>query len=354
MTPAYIAPWSFSLHLRPRPNLLPMQLVLNTHGLSFKVKDGLFRVSSEEAVRDISPEQVSSIAITSSCLLSSAAVRLAAESGIPIYFFDRYGDADACLRSPYFESLATLRRKQVYFSDRKEGAAWVLRQFELKTEGQINNLKMLADRLSVSRKAITDTMATLKQAIIGQEERFVRTPDAGWSSEIMGWEGHQAKIYWQIVGQSLPEEWKFNGRSRRPALDPYNSLTNYFYGMLYALTEQALFAAGLDPHLGILHADEYDRPTLAYDLIEPFRPWVDRFLLHQILREDLLPNVVEPKDEGYWLSREAKKELIPAFNDWMRRPIRWDGRQMSRRAQMHRSAAELARLINESMQRPNT
>jgi CRISPR-associated protein Cas1 len=56
-------------------------------------------------------------------LLSSAAVQLAARSDIPIYFFDRYGDAEACLRSPYFESLATLRRKQVYFSDRKEGSA---------------------------------------------------------------------------------------------------------------------------------------------------------------------------------------------------------------------------------------
>jgi len=323
-------------------------------GLSLKVKNGLFRVSAEEQVRDISPAQVSSIAITSPCLLSSAAVRLAAESEIPIYFFDRYGDADACLRSPYFESLATLRRKQVYFSDRAEGAAWVIRQFELKTEGQVSNLKMMADRLSSARKLLSGTMKTLEEAVTGLTDRFVRVPDDEWSSEIMGWEGHQAKLYWQAIGGSLPEEWQFNGRSRRPALDAYNSLTNYFYGMLYALTEQALFAAGLDPHLGILHADEYDRPTLAYDLIEPFRPWVDRFILHQILREDLLPyEIVVPKEEGFWLSRAAKKELIPAFNSWMLQPVRWNGRQMSRRAQMHRAAGELARFIDQSMQRPN-
>ncbi|MEO0625662.1 MAG: CRISPR-associated endonuclease Cas1 [Bacteroidota bacterium] len=120
-----------------------MQLVLNTHGLSLKVKDGLFRVSGKEAVRDISPEQVSSIAITSPCLMSSAAIVLAAEADIPIHIYDRYGDAMACLRSPYFESLAKLRRKQVYFSDSKAGAAWVIKQFDRKTMGQIRVAKFL-------------------------------------------------------------------------------------------------------------------------------------------------------------------------------------------------------------------
>lgn len=72
------------------------------------------------------------------------------------------------------------------------------------------------------------------------------------------------------------------------------------------------------------------------------------------MREDLLPeDVIVPKDEGFWLSRAAKKELIPAFNGWMRQPVRWNGRQMSRRAQMHRAAGELARFIDQSMQRPN-
>jgi CRISPR-associated protein Cas1 len=331
-----------------------MQLVLNTNGLSLKVKNGLFRVSAEGQVRDISPEQLSSIAITSPCLLSSAAVRLAAESNISIYFFDRYGDADACLRSPYFESLATLRRKQVYFSDRKEGAAWVVQQFELKTKEQIRNLKMLADRVPAQEAAIEEVMEELRQGMVGLEERFITIPDGDWAAGIMGWEGHQAKMYWQIIGQSLPLPWRFRGRSRRPALDAYNALTNYFYGMLYAMIEQALFGAGLDPHLGILHADEYDRPTLAYDLIEPFRPWVDRFILYQILREDLQPDIVIPKGEGFWLDRAAKKTLIPAFNEWMQMPVRWNERQMRRVAQMHRAAAELARFIDLSMKRPNT
>ena len=49
--------------------------------------------------------------------------------------------------------------------------------------------------------------------------------------------------------------------------------------MLYAVVEGGLFASGLDPHLGILHADEYNKPTLAFDMIEPFRP-MDRSIAH--------------------------------------------------------------------------
>lgn len=284
--------------------------------------------------------------------MSSAAIRLAAESEIPIYFFNRYGDADACLRSPYFESLATLRRKQVYFSDRTEGSDWVIRQFELKTQGQIENLKYLANRRKRRKKALGEAVGRLAERTIALANNHQGPPSDAWSSAIMGWEGNSAKTYWAEVSAAMQDGWAFAGRSRRPALDAYNAMTNYFYGMLYATTERALFSAGLDPHLGILHADEYDRPTLAYDLIEPFRPWVDRFIIEQIFAEKLRPDVVEPKEGGYWITSAAKRTLIPAFYEWMRRTKRWNGRQTSREAHVYRLAAELAKLIDLTVQRP--
>jgi CRISPR-associated protein Cas1 len=122
--------------------------------------------------------------------------------------------------------------------------------------------------------------------------------------------------------------------------------------MLYSITEQALFAAGLDPHLGILHADEYDRPTLAYDLIEPFRPWVDRFLLLQIFAEKIPPNLVAQRDGGYWVTHDAKKTLIPAFNAYLEKRNRWEGRRIDSRAQIFRHAAALAKLIRLTVKRP--
>ena len=82
----------------------------------------------------------------------------------------------------------------------------------------------------------------------------------------MGWEGTQSKRYWAAVASALPPAWQFGRRSRRPARNGFNAALNYLYGMLYTIVEQALFGAGLDPHLGILHSDQYDSPTLAFDL----------------------------------------------------------------------------------------
>lgn len=329
-----------------------MQLVLNTHGLSLKVKDGRFRVSGKEQVRDISPEQISSIAITSPCLLSSAAVRLAAESEIPIYFFDRFGDADACLRSPYFESLATLRRKQVYFSDRREGTAWVVLQFSRKTAGQIDVFKALRRKRRALHVEVDERILEFNRETDLLKKRIQR-PTEKWAATIMGWEGQLARKYWALLSKALPEDWQFAGRSRRPAQDPFNSAINYFYGMLYAQVEQALFGAGLDPHLGILHADEYDRPTLAYDLIEGFRPWVDLFVIESIYEhQENLIECFEAVEGGWWLGKAGKRLLIPAYNEWMRKPVRWEGRQMRRIAHIHRAAAELAKTIDLTMKRP--
>lgn len=328
-----------------------MQLVLNTHGLVLKVRNKAFFVTAGDESRAISPEQVKSIAVTAPCMLSSAAIELASEAEIPIYFFDRVGDARSCLRSPYFESLASLRRKQVYFSDSKAGAAWVLEQFRHKTAHQVQVLKYLKDRKSRRGGGIDNCILELEKRL-GELDKKNQAPSSAWSASLMGWEGRQAKLYWQTVAACMPEEWAFVGRSRRPAKDPFNAMVNYLYGMLYAIVEQALFAAGLDPHLGILHTDEYDRPTLSFDLIEPFRPWVDRFIVEKALQKEVEASFFEPVEGGVFLSDNGKRFLIPEFNGWMQRQVRWQSRQLTREAQIYHAAADLARTINETMKRP--
>lgn len=328
-----------------------MQLVLNTHGLLLRVKNKAFYVSAGDENRLISPEQIASIAITAPCMISSAAIELAAEAEIPIYFFDRMGDARSSLRSPYFESLATLRRKQVYFSDAKDGAAWVLEQFRHKTAHQIQVLKYLLNRSPKQAKEANDCMLELEKRLDDLNDKVV-APSAAWSASLMGWEGQQAKRYWRTVALCMPPEWTFESRSRRPAKDPFNAMVNYLYGMLYAIVEQALFSAGLDPHLGILHTDEYDRPTLSYDLIEPFRPWIDRLIVEKVLQGEVEPAFFEPVEGGIFLNDNGKRFLIPTFNGCMQGTVRWQHRQLTREAHIYHAAALLAKTINESVERP--
>ena len=73
----------------------------------------------------------------------------------------------------------------------------------------------------------------------------------------------------------------------RAATNPVNSLLNYVYRLLESESRLALLAAGLDPTLGILHADQRNRDSFALDAMEPVRPAVDAFVL-DLLEERVL------------------------------------------------------------------
>jgi CRISPR-associated protein Cas1 len=55
-----------------------------------------------------------------------------------------------------------------------------------------------------------------------------------------------------------------------------NTLLNYGYAVLRAVVARAVCASGLHPSLGLHHHNRYDAFRLADDLMEPYRPIVDR------------------------------------------------------------------------------
>ncbi len=73
----------------------------------------------------------------------------------------------------------------------------------------------------------------------------------------------------------------------RAATNPVNALLNYVYSLLESESRLALLSAGLDPTLGVLHADQRNRDSFALDAMEPIRPAVDAFVL-DLLEERVL------------------------------------------------------------------
>lgn len=93
-------------------------------------------------------------------------------------------------------------------------------------------------------------------------------------------ENHEAKAasyYWKRV---FPDFLEF--RRERYGLPP-NNLLNYGYAILRALVARGLVASGMLPTLGIHHRNQYNAYCLADDIMEPYRPFVDRIVC-QIIR----------------------------------------------------------------------
>ncbi|HRN56792.1 MAG TPA: type II CRISPR-associated endonuclease Cas1, partial [Agriterribacter sp.] len=64
---------------------------------------------------------------------------------------------------------------------------------------------------------------------------------------------------------------------------PPNNLLNYGYAILRALVARGLTSSGLLPTLGIHHRNQYNAYCLADDIMEPYRPFVDKVVC-QIIR----------------------------------------------------------------------
>lgn len=85
-------------------------------------------------------------------------------------------------------------------------------------------------------------------------------------------EARAAAYYWANLFPSLP---KFT-REREESAP--NALLNYGYALLRAVVARSLVSVGLLPTLGIHHHNRYNAYCLADDIMEPYRPYVDKFV----------------------------------------------------------------------------
>lgn len=92
-------------------------------------------------------------------------------------------------------------------------------------------------------------------------------------------EARAATYYWKTV---FPERPDF---LRGQFEDDPNGLFNYGYAVLRAVVARSLVMSGLLPTLGIHHHNRYNAYCLADDIMEPYRPYVDRLVL-DIIAED--------------------------------------------------------------------
>lgn len=116
------------------------------------------------------------------------------------------------------------------------------------------------------------------------------------SGDVDNREAYAARRYWiSLMGEDFVRD--------RDAAD-VNRILNYGYTVLRAMTGRAICAAGLHPSLGIHHHNRYSQFCLADDLMEPFRPVVDRAAL--AIRRTWGADAP--------LDRTVKTELLAALN----------------------------------------
>lgn len=119
----------------------------------------------------------------------------------------------------------------------------------------------------------------LNQAALLRELYNIETGNMKtWAAEVhsgdsTNLEGRAAAFYWSQMFPSIP-----NFSRDREGVYP-NNMLNYGYAILRAVIARALVGSGMLPTLGIHHHSRYNAYCLADDIMEPYRPFVDRLVV---------------------------------------------------------------------------
>ena len=179
-----------------------------------------------------------------------------------------------------------LRRAQALAIDTPTGDDVARRLIAEKVAGQAQTLARLDRLVPVADRAVDALRGAAGKIHTATSRDELRLAEAQAAAAYWSAWAPLTLRYPTRDADRIPAAWRtFGSRSSdvtgnpRLATNPANAILNYLYAVLEAEARLACLAIGLDPGLGVLHADLTARDSLALDAMEPARPLVDRYVL---------------------------------------------------------------------------
>ena len=329
-----------------------MQLIINSAGTYLTQKDGIFRLKNKDRSFDVSPQKIESIIISNQAMITTQAIATALENNIDIVFLNGYGDPIGRVWFAKMGSTALIRRKQLEIAEDEKGLELVIDMIKQKIKNQADFIKKLMYARPGKENLFENPIRIIDSALsdIALSEGRINNV----RNSIMGFEGTAGRAYFQCLSRLMPEKYIFNGRSRQPAKDPFNAVLNYCYGILYSRIEKACILAGLDPYVGFLHTDNYNKKSMVFDLIEPFRIFAEQTAVYLFTGKKIKDEYFHMTDNAVSLNDKGKPIVIDAINTHMEETVRYRRKNVKRKYLPQHEAHRLANILlaGEDEKRP--
>jgi CRISPR-associated protein Cas1 len=195
--------------------------------------------------------------------LTTPTAVLLLRADVDVVFMSTYGQYRGRL-SRNESRFAELRHQQLRLCDDERRSLELALQL---VSGKIANQRVvLQRRAEESRETARELRGMLD--MMGRAER------ARDLEQLRGFEGKAAANYFAGIRTFFSDDWGFRSRQYYPPPDPANALLSFAYTLLLKDTVASIQLVGLDPYLGFFHTLGYNRPSLALDVMEEFRPAV--------------------------------------------------------------------------------
>ena len=287
-------------------------LYICEQGATVSVSANRFHVDYRDGMRKSIPvETLEVIEIFGKVQMTTQCIGECLKRGINVIFYSTYGAYFGRLISTNHVNVAR-QRKQAELGNNKK--------FCLDFSKNIINAK-IRNQIVILRRYARTGKCDIDRPIVEMKYMAKKVMDSAAVDQVMGYEGNAARIYFDTLGKLISPQFAFKGRSRRPPLDPFNSMISLGYSIIMNEIYGKLEAKGLNPYFGFMHSDREKHPTLASDLMEEWRAvLIDATALsilngHELKREDFYTNLDEP---GVFLTKEAFKVYIQKLENKFR------------------------------------
>lgn len=317
-----------------------MHLIINSYGTSLRIDNRRIAVKNDDTESYFALHEISGIHLSKGVLVTSDLLLEALQHDIDILLCNKKGDPLGRLSNNRFGSVSTIRANQSIFITTVKAAELIqaiLSEKMLQQQIMIETLALLNSTCSGYTakpvRQIQISLTKLQQIYIHDAQLAMR--------HMRVYEAQASRVYFGFLKRILPESYAFKKRVMPKATDPFNAMLNYLYGILYAMVERSLIKAGLDPYLGIMHRNDYNKPSLVFDIIERYRHWAEYVLLHLIF-QNILTLQKTTTDEAYTLDHDTKHIIARAMFDYLDEVVELNNLERSRQTHMELYARNLA------------
>lgn len=243
---------------------------------------------------------------------SPGLMKLCVDNNVALSFYAPNGRFIARCQGPVSGNV--LLRKRQYRANEDKSAC--LRLSKLFIAAKIHNCRCILQRAirdNGADRGLKDVVAHLK----GFKDKVACAESV---DEIRGIEGLAAKEYFSVFDRLIvqqKDDFRFDGRNRRPPKDKANALLSFVYSLLANDVASALEGVGLDPCVGFMHTLRPGRPGLALDVMEEMRAYLaDRLVLSLINRRQLTSkDFVDMPEDSCLLTTDGRKKVLAAWQE---------------------------------------
>lgn len=201
-----------------------------------------------------------------------------------------------------------LRQKQFRILDNPQKSLEIAKSIVAgKIRNEISFMQRIKRKNSNENETVENAISSVKNMLSNAE----KTDDI---EKLRGYEGLAARKYFEVFKFNLQDEWaEFKTRSKNPPRTNVNAVLSFLYTLLMYRVESAIESQGLDSCCGNLHAVNYGKTALVFDLMEEFRsPVCDSvccslFNLGTLKSEDFEKKEFSAESEDYPLELEQGK-----------------------------------------------